>query len=144
PSTMLTDLNHLLRGGEPFIYAYYDGIDKVAHEYGFGDYYDAELVAVDHLVSQIIDLLPHRASIVITADHGHVETAGDVAAPHRSVLAETSMQSGEGRFRWFHARPGRTAALLDALHTEHGHQAWIRTREEAIDEGWYGPVVSDM
>ena len=29
--------------GEPFVYAYYDGIDKVAHEYGLGDHYDAEL-----------------------------------------------------------------------------------------------------
>jgi predicted AlkP superfamily pyrophosphatase or phosphodiesterase len=144
PSTMLVELRTLLRGGEPFIYAYYDGIDKVAHEYGFGEHYDAELVAVDRLVADIIDLLPHRASVLITADHGHVETAGNVTTPHPSVLAETSMQSGEGRFRWFHARPGRTPALLDALIANHGHQAWVRTRDEAISEGWYGPKVTDM
>ena len=29
--------------GEPFVYAYYEGIDKVAHEYGLGEHYDAEL-----------------------------------------------------------------------------------------------------
>lgn len=144
PSTMLVELRRLLRDGEPFIYAYYDGIDKVAHEYGFGDHYDAELVAVDRLVGEIIDLLPNRASVLVTADHGHVETAGDVTTPHPSVLAETTMQSGEGRFRWFHARPGRVPALLDAILASHGHQAWIRTRDEAISEGWYGPKVTDM
>ncbi|QGG95534.1 alkaline phosphatase family protein [Actinomarinicola tropica] len=143
-STMLIELQHVLDANEPFVYAYYDGIDKVAHEYGFGEYYDAELVAVDRLVSDIIDLLPPGAALLITADHGHVETGGDVTTPHPAVLAETSMQSGEGRFRWFHARPGRTPALLEALTTHHGHQAWIRTRDEAISEGWYGPKVTDM
>lgn len=144
PSTMLVELRGLLRAGEPFIYAYYDGIDKVAHEYGFGEHYDAELVAVDRLVADIIDLLPHRAAVLITADHGHVETAGDVTTPAPAVMAETTMQSGEGRFRWFHARPGRTTALLEALIAHHGDQAWIRTRDEAISEGWYGPKVTDM
>lgn len=144
PSTMLVELKTLLRAGEPFVYAYYDGIDKVAHEYGFSEHYDAELVAVDRLVADIVDLLPHKASLCVTADHGHVETAGNVTTPHPAVLAETSMQSGEGRFRWFHARPGRTPALLEALAQHHGHQAWIRTRDEAISEGWYGPKVTDM
>jgi len=30
-----------LAAGENFVYAYYDGVDKIAHERGFGDYYDA-------------------------------------------------------------------------------------------------------
>ncbi|MFP3906618.1 MAG: alkaline phosphatase family protein [Acidimicrobiales bacterium] len=144
PSTMLVHLNHLLQANEPFIYTYYDGIDKVGHEYGFGDCFESELVAADRLVADIIDLLPPRASLIITADHGQVETGGNVTSPHHQVLAETAMQSGEGRFRWFHARPGRSQALLEALVTHHGHQAWIRTRDEAISQGWYGPKVSDM
>lgn len=144
PSTMLVNLKRVLGANEPFVYAYYDGIDKVAHEYGFGEFYDAELVAVDRLVADVIDLLPPGAALVITADHGHVETGSNVTTPHPKVLAETSMQSGEGRFRWFHARPGRTQALLEELLANHGHQAWIRTRDEAINQGWYGPKVSDI
>src|SRR5690606_31928615 len=65
PSTMLVELRHLLDDHEPFIYAYYDGIDKVSHEYGFGEHYDAELVAVDRLVAEIIDLLPPGAAVLI-------------------------------------------------------------------------------
>ena len=37
PSTLVTELRRQLRAGEPFVYAYYDGIDKVAHEYGLGE-----------------------------------------------------------------------------------------------------------
>ncbi len=34
------------RAGAPFVYAYYEGIDKVAHAEGLGPYYDDELRAV--------------------------------------------------------------------------------------------------
>ena len=54
PSTLVVELRRLLRAGEPFVYAYYDGIDKVSHEYGLGDHYDAELAAVDRLVGDIV------------------------------------------------------------------------------------------
>ena len=46
--------------GEPFVYAYYDGIDKVAHIHGFGAHYDAELVAADRLVADLRAALPER------------------------------------------------------------------------------------
>jgi len=45
----------LVVAGESFVYAYYEGIDKVAHEYGLGDAYDAELVFVDRLVEFLIE-----------------------------------------------------------------------------------------
>jgi len=53
------------------------------------------------------------------------------------------VQSGEGRFRWLHARSGRAAALLEAAEGQLTAQAWVRTREQAIAEGWYGPKVTD-
>ena len=36
PSTLVVEVRRLLAAGEPFVYAYYEGIDKVAHEYGLG------------------------------------------------------------------------------------------------------------
>ena len=53
--------SRLLRAGEPFVYAYYDGIDKVAHEYGLGEHYDAELPAADRLVGDLLAVLPAGA-----------------------------------------------------------------------------------
>ena len=48
-STLVTEIARHARGGEPFVYAYYDGIDKVSHEYGLLEHYDAELAFVDGL-----------------------------------------------------------------------------------------------
>ena len=41
-----------------FVYAYYGGIDKIAHERGFGEYYDAELRAADRLVGDVLERCP--------------------------------------------------------------------------------------
>lgn len=143
PSTMLVELDSCLRAGEPFVYAYYDGIDKVAHEYGLQAHYDAELKAVDRLVADVLELLPRDAAVVITADHGQVEVGDRIVAPHPDVLAHVSFQSGEGRFRWLHARPGRTDPLLEAAQAHHGDVAWVRSRDQTVDEGWWGERVTD-
>src|SRR3712207_4504097 len=43
PSTLVTEVAGFTHTNEPFVYAYYDGVDKVSHEYGLGPHYDAEL-----------------------------------------------------------------------------------------------------
>ena len=37
---LTAEVVRLVRGGEPFVYAYYEGLDKVSHEYGLGEVYD--------------------------------------------------------------------------------------------------------
>jgi hypothetical protein len=58
-----------------------------------------------------------------------------------------ALLSGEGRFRWLHARPGAAADVAAAATAAYGHVAWVRTREEVVDEGWLGgepvPEVAD-
>ena len=142
-SSLVGQVTELVRGGEPFVYAYYEGVDKVAHEYGLGAYYRAELRSADTLVSWLLEDLPAGTAVVIVADHGQVETGDNIIEPHPTVLASTSMQSGEGRFRWLHARPGRARALYEAARTHHDAHAWVRTRDEVIDEQWFGPKVGD-
>jgi hypothetical protein len=142
PSSLPVTVGELLRAGERFVYAYYDGVDKIAHERGFGPYYDAELHAADALVEQIIEQLPPGAVLLVTADHGQVEVGDRTIEPHADLLALTRHQSGEGRFRWFHAKPGAAADLLAAARQHHADVAWVHSRTELIDAGWFGPVVS--
>jgi hypothetical protein len=60
------------------------------------------------------------------------------------VMGAASLLSGEGRFRWLHARPGLEGRLLETARELYCRQAWVRTREEAVDEGWFGgPLSSD-
>jgi hypothetical protein len=142
-STLVAETRRLLREHEPFVYCYYDGIDKVAHEYGLGEMYDAELVAVDRLVADMQAVLPPGAALVVTADHGQLDVGDRIVRLSSDVLAQTSRQSGEGRFRWLHARPGRSEALLEAATLHHADGAWITTREQAIADGWFGPKVTE-
>ena len=141
-SSLPVVVGDLLRAGERFVYAYYDGIDKVAHERGFGRFYDAELRTVDRLVGDVLDQLPSGAVLLVTADHGQVQVGENTVLPHADVLRCVRGQSGEGRFRWLHARPGAAADLLAAAAEHHGHTAWVRPRAQMIDEGWFGSIVS--
>jgi predicted AlkP superfamily pyrophosphatase or phosphodiesterase len=142
-STLVTEVRMALRAGEPFVYAYYDGLDKVGHEFGLGEHFDAELSAIDQLVANLLAGLPPGAVLVVTADHGQVEVGDNVVRLHPEVLANCSMQSGEGRFRWLHARPGRVAELAAAARAHHGDTGWVVTRDEVADGGWFGPTMSD-
>lgn len=131
-----------LRRGDPFVYVYYDGIDKVAHDRGFGPFYDAELRAVDRLVADLLEVLPASAALLVTADHGQVDVGERMIAPAPEVRRLTSRSSGEARFRWLHAVPGAAHELLAAAGAAHGEIAWVAGREQILDEGWFGPVVS--
>jgi predicted AlkP superfamily pyrophosphatase or phosphodiesterase len=141
--TLTAELVRLARAGEPFMYAYYEGLDKVSHEYGLGLQYDEELRWIDHLIATLLESLPSGTVLAVTADHGQVETGDDVIELPSDVLTHVAVQSGEGRFRWLHARSGRIAALLEVAEAQLGDQAWVRTREQVIAEGWYGPKVTD-
>jgi predicted AlkP superfamily pyrophosphatase or phosphodiesterase len=141
-STLVTELAQAMRSSEPFAYGYYEGIDKVSHEYGLGAHYDAEIAAADRLVSDVLEAVPSGTAVVVVSDHGQVEVGPRVIPLAPEVMAHVSLQSGEGRFRWLHARPGHASLLVDAATAAHGSDAWIVTREEAMEGGWFGPVVS--
>lgn len=141
PSTMLAEITHQLMSGEPFVYAYYDGIDKVAHEYGLSHFYDTELVFVDRMVEYMVQGLPPGVALVITADHGQVDVGDRVLPPHPEVLSRVSHQSGEARFRWLHARSGDSVDLLRAATEHHSDVAWVVSLEQVLDECWFGPKV---
>lgn len=142
-SSLVTEVGIAGRQHEPFTYAYYDSLDSVAHEYGLGEHYDAEIAAIDSLVDRILAVLPSGAALVITADHGQVEVGDRVIELHPDVVSLCSMQSGEGRFRWLHARPGRQTELLEAARRHHADTGWVVSCDEVIDGGWFGPRVSD-
>lgn len=141
-SSIPVDVRQALDEGSRFVYAYYDGIDKVAHICGFGPHYDAELAFVDRLVADIAAALPTGAALVVTADHGQVQVGDAMVALGEHTCALTAAVSGEARFVWLHASSGRTDALEEAAAAEHGDVAWVVPVEQVLDEGWFGRVVS--
>jgi predicted AlkP superfamily pyrophosphatase or phosphodiesterase len=142
-SSLPVEVGRLLRHGEPFVYAYYDGLDKVAHGNGLGELYDAELVAVDRLVADLVEQLPDGAALVVTADHGEVDVGPNVELFGRDIMSSVQFLSGEGRFRWLHARPGAAADLLESLTERYGDSTWVMTRDRIIEKGIFGGPLRD-
>jgi hypothetical protein len=140
PAGLVTAVRELTAAGSPFVYAYYEGIDRVAHAEGLGPYYDDELRAADRLVGDVLEVLPPGAVLVVTADHGQVEVGGSVEVLGPEIMQGVTLISGEGRFRWLHVRPGARAEVTETATALHGEVAWVRTREQIIDEGWLGGV----
>ncbi len=143
PAGIAVEVRRLLEGGAPFVYAYYDGVDRTAHAFGLGEHYDAELRTVDGLVGDLLDVLPGGAVLVTTADHGQVEVGSSIRVLGDEVMALVTLLSGEGRFRWLHSLPGAKEDLLAICTEQHADVAWVRDAEEIIEEGWLGGVPDD-
>jgi Type I phosphodiesterase / nucleotide pyrophosphatase len=143
PAGLVTAVRALAAEGAPFVYAYYEGIDRVAHAEGLGPYYDDELRAADRLVGDVLEALPPGAVLVVTADHGQVEVGGAVEVLGPEIMEGVTLISGEGRFRWLHTRAGAAADVAAAANGLHGDVAWVRTREQVVEDGWLGGKPSD-
>lgn len=145
PSAIVVRVRRLLAAGEPFVYAYYEGLDKVAHEHGLGEFYQAELAAADRLVADLLGVLPPGAVLVLTSDHGQVEVGNATRLLDPAVFDTVELLSGEGRFRWLHVRPGALDDALSAAQGAHGDEAWVRTLDDVVDEGWFGgPLAPEV
>ncbi len=65
-------------------------------------------------------LCPIGAALVVTSDHGQVEVGTSARLPGPELLEVVELLSGEGRFRWLHARPGAAADVVAAAEESHG------------------------
>jgi hypothetical protein len=138
PSTLVVEVTRLVAEGADFVYCYYDGVDRVSHEFGLGVHYDAELRATDRLVGDLVAGLAPGTALIVTADHGQVDVGGSVIGVAPELMADTLLMSGEGRFRWLHAAPGRAEALAAGARDRYHELAWVYTRDELVAAGWFG------
>jgi hypothetical protein len=139
PAVLRTHVATALAAGARVVYAYYDGLDKVAHAHGLsGPAFEAEVADCDRLVGELLDLLPADAALVVTADHGHVAVGPDGVVATTAVERLVRRSAGEGRFRSLYARTGRAAELHRACTDVYGDRAWVFTRDELFDDGWVG------
>lgn len=138
-SSLVEHCVRCVEGGERFVYAYYPGIDHVAHEFGLHDPpYRRELAHADRLVAELRDALPSDAAVLVTSDHGqvHLDPGSWVGLDDLAPLV--AAMAGDGRFRYLHATPGKQRDLLAAARDLVGDRAWVRSRAELLGEGWLG------
>ena len=141
-ATMIT--RAALRGRSSLVYAYERDLDHAGHAYGCesGEWLDA-LTLIDRRLSLVRQMLPDDVSMIVTGDHGMVDILPGhrlVAEDEPQLLVGVDAIAGEARFRQLyvdqdnpHLVAARWADLL-------GDRAWVRTRDDAIDDGWFGAV----
>jgi hypothetical protein len=123
---------------------YHGDLDNTGHMFGVGsDAWYNQLAHVDKLAEQLFSALPSQTCLYVTADHGMV----DVGPEDRIDVDEipelrigVAVLGGEARARHVYAEPGAAGEVLATWREVLADRAWVMSRDEAIKEGWFGPV----
>jgi hypothetical protein len=81
----------------------------------------------------------------VVADHGMVAVGTedvDIDADNSLTVGVTDV-GGEARARHIYTAPGAADDVLATWRSTLAERAWVVSREEAIDAGWFGERVSD-
>ncbi len=138
-SALVEHCVRLVASGDRFVYAYYPGIDNIAHEFGLHNgFYERELEFTDRLVGDLLTSLPSGTALVVTADHGQIHLDRDDWISLDSLASMIDVMAGDGRFRYVYARKGAAKELAAGAAELLGRHAWVCTRAQVLDEGWIG------
>ena len=102
---------------------------------------------MDAHCQQLRETLPSDVRMVITADHGMLDIpAGHriIAEDEQQLMAGVSALAGEPRFRHLYVDHDRPSRVADRWRDRLGSRAWVLTRAEAIEQGWFGTVDSEL
>jgi hypothetical protein len=133
-----------LHAAPGLVYGYVADLDTAAHAFGVGSpqWHDAA-ARIDVLLSRLVEALPPDAVLLVTADHGGLNVPAnarvDLDADPR-LGAGIRVVAGEPRVRYLHTEPGATADVLATWGELLDGRADVRSREEAVASGIFGPV----
>ena len=126
-------------------YLYIRDVDKVGHHSGWeGEEWVAALEATDAQLAELHRRLPAGTLTVIVADHGMVEADPDQRidiAQDPELSQDVRLVGGEPRAVMLYLDQGADPQVVSARwHDRLGERAWVLTRDQAIQQGVFGPV----
>ncbi|MCS5719560.1 alkaline phosphatase family protein [Herbiconiux sp. CPCC 205763] len=139
-------------GGRRLIYLYVPELDQLAHSRGWqSSRWLATLELLDAEYARFTSTLRRGEGLLLTADHGVVDvpTTGHILFGATPELVDGVVKvGGDPRCLQLYLGPDATTdartRLAEAWRAREGRRAWIATREEAIDAGWFGPVDPEV
>lgn len=148
----------LVAAREPtLVYFYVNELDKAGHRDGVGSArWLHALEEVDSALRRLVARAPQGTVVLATGDHGMVDVPAarrvdyaaldaDGALVDPALLEGVAHTAGEPRLVQLHFAPDADAEVRArvraAWEDRHGAQAWIRTRDEAVRDGWFGERV---
>nr|WP_157246295.1 nucleotide pyrophosphatase/phosphodiesterase family protein [Nonomuraea typhae] len=126
-----------------YVTVYYADLDAMGHLTGWGSpEWLGQLAVVDQMAERLAAALPPGGALYVTADHGMVNAGEKIEADQLPELtAGVAMLGGESRARHVYAEPGAAEAVLEAWRETLAGRAWVVSRQDAVDAGWFGPKV---
>lgn len=132
-------------GRTPSLTYTYDGdLDWTGHRYGVDSpQWRSQLGQVDAAAEYLREVLPASVRLVVVADHGMVD-----ADPGQAVDVDelpelrsgVALLGGEARFRHLYCTGGAVDEVRAIWAEVLGERAVVRTRDEAMAEGWFGEL----
>ena len=130
-----------------FCYGYHSELDLLGHLHGPGSpAWRMQLRQVDRLVESVVEGLAPGGLLAVVADHGMVSVDSSESIDIDStptLLDGVTALGGEPRARHVYTAGGAAADVRTAWSEALGTRAWVATRDEAIDAGWFGAAVAD-
>jgi predicted AlkP superfamily pyrophosphatase or phosphodiesterase len=133
----------LREGSRSYVVAYHPDLDSTGHMFGMGSTpWRYQLRFVDSLAERIAEVLPPGAALYVTADHGMTNPSERIDIDAIDALrAGVERFGGDPRARYVYTRDGATAEVLATWRDILGDRAWVCSREEAVEAGWFGEVA---
>ncbi|MEU4721513.1 nucleotide pyrophosphatase/phosphodiesterase family protein [Nonomuraea dietziae] len=133
----------MLAGPRAHVTVYHGDLDATGHLVGWGSpQWLDQLELVDDMAARLAETLPAGSALYVTADHGMVNAVEKIDAQATPALSEgVAMFGGEARARHVYTEKGAAPAVLEAWREVLTGKAWVMSRQEAVDSGWFGPDV---
>jgi hypothetical protein len=137
-----------LRSERTVVYAYERELDHYGHVHGCNSAdWLQQLARIDAMCERLRDALPPQVTVIITGDHGMVDIPSEqrfVAEDDPALMAGVTALAGEARFRQLYVDQEPPRRVADRWRARLGELAWVRTRDEAIDEGWFAAIDDQL
>jgi predicted AlkP superfamily pyrophosphatase or phosphodiesterase len=133
------------------VYVYVSELDQAGHAHGWqSGEWTGVLEEIDGAVRTFSQTLGKNEGLLVTADHGVLDVPASSHVLFDSdpgLIDGIRFVAGEPRALQLHFEPDASTELRDSViahwrETE-GHRSWIVSRAEAIESGWFGPVVHE-
>lgn len=134
------------------VYLYWSELDKAGHAHGADSpQWERQLEELDAGMKRLAATAPADTLILLTADHGMVDVPRSARIDYSvfpELVAGVRHTAGEPRMVHLYLEPDATAVVRDRLMAawldRFGRQAWVVTREQAVDAGYFGEVSDSV
>ncbi len=134
----------MIRSGTAICYVYWAAIDKAGHGHGPQSAQWAEaLEDFDSALGAFLRRVPPGTQVILTADHGMIQTGRRVDIAQEPALAEgVRVLAGEGRSAHVHAEEGRGEEVVGRWRDFWGEDAWVFSKDDFAEVMGDGPGLS--